>query len=733
MAANNSGGLLPGGPWNTSPFLGSDAPYELSPQHFSELASELQAVETRQRQRQDSGLNINNYSLNLSTTAPPAVAPSRHLPMPIPPPPPEPQQLQQQQGGGLDPGQNQAAGHISRLYKHMLLQLPIEVQQRAQHHLLLRTANVSKSGVPVQQATMLVQQELLPLMQQAFMRLHHAGAIADHGATVTTNPVTIGTRVGVALPPQQQQQQQQRDRSGASHHVAGGRLSASAIESIAKGKAVAAPAIAATEAVIETHRRSNRQQHVVQQQQQQQQPAAASEHQMQRIRQLQAMQALHMHSTTTTTQQQEQQQQQQQQHERKSSAAAAAALATAVPSYTSNPHQQQKPYMDGSAHAIRQEIIAGLANNQPTIAIAPSPSIINIHTTNSNSQKRSNGMNWGDIDTGLATSAGAYLHQQQKKQRGVGATPTAAGGGNHGQLLDQWSDLFGASAASGNNNNNNVASGNGLLPRGLDAALNGKNISGGVGDVNGGGTHYFLPSLDILNSMPLPTNTNTTNTNRNINKGSSVDNAVGVAALSRGKVASAKIQAKEATQRYSWTAGMLNEIFIPTPVDKTGLLKQEQQSSTNMPPPPPPLLPLPSMSMSPRAKGAAYGTEGQRMLADAAQRVHQGVGLPNTFTFPTTTTAAASVDHGNGNSSSAPNTAAMNGGMNHTRDTIADVDVRIVPVSMTVTQLQVAPTTTTTATTAQGSQVNPSLVTEAELCGFDDGPPLQLGDFLSTE
>lgn len=99
--------------------------------------------------------------------------------------------------------QREAAAQISRLYNHMLLQLPVDVQRRAQQHLILRTAAMRATGVPVLQGTMLVQQELLPLMQQAFMHLATGGSAPAFGGG--------GAAAAVAAPAQQQAQQQAAD------------------------------------------------------------------------------------------------------------------------------------------------------------------------------------------------------------------------------------------------------------------------------------------------------------------------------------------------------------------------------------------------------------------------------------------------------------------------------------------------------------------------------------------
>jgi hypothetical protein len=71
------------------------------------------------------------------------------------------------------------AKQISRLYRHMLEQLPREVQIRTQQHLILRTAEVRGAGVPVHQAAMVVQQELLPLMHRAFVHFQSQGLTAQ--------------------------------------------------------------------------------------------------------------------------------------------------------------------------------------------------------------------------------------------------------------------------------------------------------------------------------------------------------------------------------------------------------------------------------------------------------------------------------------------------------------------------------------------------------------------------
>jgi hypothetical protein len=71
------------------------------------------------------------------------------------------------------------AKQISRLYRHMLEQLPRDVQIRTQQHLILRTAEVRGAGVPVHQAAMVVQQELLPLMHRAFVHFQSQGLTAQ--------------------------------------------------------------------------------------------------------------------------------------------------------------------------------------------------------------------------------------------------------------------------------------------------------------------------------------------------------------------------------------------------------------------------------------------------------------------------------------------------------------------------------------------------------------------------
>ena len=111
--------------------------------------------------------------------------------------PPLPGGLPSQQA---DRAQAEASAQISRLYNHRLMQLPVEVQRRAQQHLILRTAAVRSAGVPVQQGTMLVQQELLPLMQQAFMRLSGGREAKPMpplsgpvGTTINNNPAVAAT------------------------------------------------------------------------------------------------------------------------------------------------------------------------------------------------------------------------------------------------------------------------------------------------------------------------------------------------------------------------------------------------------------------------------------------------------------------------------------------------------------------------------------------------------------
>lgn len=75
------------------------------------------------------------------------------------------------------------AKQISRLYRHMLAQLPRDVQIRTQQHLILRTAEVRSAGVPVHQAAMVVQQELLPLMHKAFVHIQSYSGLTPQKQT----------------------------------------------------------------------------------------------------------------------------------------------------------------------------------------------------------------------------------------------------------------------------------------------------------------------------------------------------------------------------------------------------------------------------------------------------------------------------------------------------------------------------------------------------------------------
>lgn len=119
-----------------------------------------------------------------------------------------------------DKAQAAASAQISRLYNHLLMQLPVEVQRRAQQHLILRTAAVRSAGVPVQQGTMMVQQELLPLMQQAFMRLSGGREakpmpLGIDGASAGgdgQNSVVAMMQNGLLQQQQRQQQQQQEQQ-----------------------------------------------------------------------------------------------------------------------------------------------------------------------------------------------------------------------------------------------------------------------------------------------------------------------------------------------------------------------------------------------------------------------------------------------------------------------------------------------------------------------------------------
>lgn len=90
------------------------------------------------------------------------------------------------------------AKQISRLYRHMLEQLPRDVQIRTQQHLILRTAEVRSAGVPVQQAAMVVQQELLPLMHRAFVHFQSQGLTGQKQNPANPEPLApVKTRVDV--------------------------------------------------------------------------------------------------------------------------------------------------------------------------------------------------------------------------------------------------------------------------------------------------------------------------------------------------------------------------------------------------------------------------------------------------------------------------------------------------------------------------------------------------------
>jgi hypothetical protein len=744
---------MPGAFWDTSSSSGNVPPFELSPQHFSELASELKVTEAQQRMNTDVPLTLNYPILNVGT-APAAPSAREFLSIadtinPLAPPQPGQHQQPQQHQSGSVHGLHQAAAQISRLYNHMLLQLPPEVQRRTQQHLLLRTASVSKSGVPVQQATMLVQQELLPIMQQAFMRLQQAKSIRP----AATNPSTIHEMVKA-------QQEGVTINSGA-HGVA--LLNASAMKNVEAGKAAAA-----TDAVIQLHRAGRQglgqpnDAHRVQQQhaEQQRQHAALIQHQQQQhIQKLQAMQAIHM-------QQQQQQQQQMATGSRNNNVIATAAAPSAA-AITCGYNGSAAPLPnEGPAQGLRHELMAGPSPNSNPNTAPPLPTMMrNMHTMHTNKQmSHTIGIATEDLDTNLTTTAGAaaagFNPQQQKRQRtGDGCTkdtPTnksVYGVGN--QFLEQWDDLFqrpsGGPTMNGNyiNNNSQVNPiyNNGVLtnqqdikPR--DQKENGKDVvEAGVGAPSGTPTpaedhRLHQTSLNqILSSPPMATTTDagvhvepaldnvdeyTIHPNAcgsgqrhpmpNDNGIDGIDARVGIAAVSRGKAAAAKMHAKEAAQRYSWTANMLNEIFKPTPADTTGLLKQEHnnaltltttampstcdavaknistsvdgrggETTTNSAFPPPHPHPHQScdVAFSPINGNGTFhqemGTEGQRMLADAAKRVHQSVALTNS------------------------NLAAPMKQQEQETTTLADAriasNIRIVPVQMAVTTLQLASAT----------------------------------------
>lgn len=68
---------------------------------------------------------------------------------------------------------------VAELYRHTLRKLPPAVQRRTQQHMVLRTAAVRRAGVPIDQAAMLVQQELLPLMRKALLVLQNGGGFSN--------------------------------------------------------------------------------------------------------------------------------------------------------------------------------------------------------------------------------------------------------------------------------------------------------------------------------------------------------------------------------------------------------------------------------------------------------------------------------------------------------------------------------------------------------------------------
>lgn len=68
-----------------------------------------------------------------------------------------------------------AAASTSKSYNSMLSCLPPDVQKRAQQYLLFRTSQVWSSGVPLLEATMVVQQEILPLLQQVLEKIRNSG------------------------------------------------------------------------------------------------------------------------------------------------------------------------------------------------------------------------------------------------------------------------------------------------------------------------------------------------------------------------------------------------------------------------------------------------------------------------------------------------------------------------------------------------------------------------------
>jgi len=795
--------MVPGASWDTGPLPGNDPPLELSPHDFSELASELHVTDAQQRIKAGVSLKPIHPSLNIGTA--PAAPPASHslpitathlsppaLPRQQPPP-------QQQQGGGSGPRPNLVAAQISRLYNHMLLQLPSQVQRRAQHHLIMRTAAINKSGLPVQQATMLVQQELLPIMQQAFMRLQQQ---AKEAGPEATSPSRKGGQVGA-------QQQRGGNNNGGINRVGSGTaagdagsivspLNASAMKTLAAGKAAAAPAIAATEAVIQRHRASRQglvqpnEAYLVQQQQQQieqaeqqwKQAALIQQQQEQRIQKLRAMQAIHM---------QRQQQQQQQQQQMVTGNANNLGAAAAIGDFTG----PNSPLNGGPAQGLRHEMLAASSpNSSPKIAPRLPTAMSNIQSMNRN-QRSNNEIPTEELATDLTAAGGSggsddVYNFQQKRQRTGGAIDdgqkkialnenSVRGTGNN-HFLQKWDDLFeGPSGTTKNtediDNNNHVNHNSTMTQQGIepdDINRSGNGVLGvGVGAPDGcgdeGEDRPHQPSLTQVPPPPVTTATATMHAEPALNfnnvdpnahasdqlhtkpAAESFDAAVGITAVSRGKVAAAKMHAKEATQRYSWTAGMLNEIFIPAPVDTTGLLKQEQKNALTLtttitaaaadadaenfstsvdhgggglpnankrnerPPHPQQSCVASQMNKNGehRHHHQEHGTEGQRMLADAAQRVHQNVVLPT------------AMDSCKDNLTAPMEQQEVEPDNTNIR---IESNVSIVPVLMTVTKLQMAGANNNNTENHAAVEGVAGPVTEQELHGFDNEPPLQLNN-----
>lgn len=63
------------------------------------------------------------------------------------------------------------AMHISKLYNCMLVIFPSEIQYRAHQSLIAKTCNLRDQGIPLEEAMVMAQQEFLPLLQNAFMKM----------------------------------------------------------------------------------------------------------------------------------------------------------------------------------------------------------------------------------------------------------------------------------------------------------------------------------------------------------------------------------------------------------------------------------------------------------------------------------------------------------------------------------------------------------------------------------